>query len=60
MTIRVATFNVENLFQRPRAMNNATWAVGQPAIDAANALNGLFAVDTPDTDARGLAMSIHF
>jgi endonuclease/exonuclease/phosphatase family metal-dependent hydrolase len=38
----VATFNVENLFQRPRAMNLPSWREGQPAINAAGELNALF------------------
>lgn len=40
--MRLATFNIENLFERPRAMNLATWESGQPAIDAAAQLNTLF------------------
>ena len=26
MSVRLATFNMENLFSRPLAMNQATWA----------------------------------
>jgi len=37
----IATFNVENLFERPRAMNLPTWKEGQPALDAAGELNAL-------------------
>jgi len=37
----VATFNVENLFERPRAMNLPTWTAGQPTLDAAGELNTL-------------------
>jgi endonuclease/exonuclease/phosphatase family metal-dependent hydrolase len=37
----IATFNVENLFERPRAMNFPTWTAGQPALDAAGELNAL-------------------
>jgi endonuclease/exonuclease/phosphatase family metal-dependent hydrolase len=40
--MRIATFNVENLFERPRAMNLPTWKEGQPALDAAAKLNALF------------------
>lgn len=40
--IRVATFNVENLFCRPLAMDLDDWSEGQPAIDAAAQLNSLF------------------
>ena len=38
----VATFNVENLFERPRAMNLPSWSEGQPALNAAGELNALF------------------
>jgi endonuclease/exonuclease/phosphatase family metal-dependent hydrolase len=38
----VATFNVENLFERPRAMNLPNWSEGQPALNAASELNALF------------------
>jgi hypothetical protein len=38
----IATFNVENLFERPRAMNLPSWKEGQPAINAAGELNALF------------------
>jgi endonuclease/exonuclease/phosphatase family metal-dependent hydrolase len=38
----VATFNVENLFERPRAMNLPQWSEGQPALDAAGEINALF------------------
>ena len=34
MTIRFASFNVENLFARPKAMNLLTWAEGRPSLAA--------------------------
>ena len=34
MTVRFASFNVENLFARPRAFNQTTWAQGQPILNA--------------------------
>jgi endonuclease/exonuclease/phosphatase family metal-dependent hydrolase len=39
--MRIATFNVENLFKRSKAMNRPEWSEGQPAIDAVGALNAL-------------------
>ena len=50
----VATFNVENLFERPKAMNEASWSKGQPALDAAGELNSLFnkPVDSPADKRR--------
>lgn len=31
--MRLATFNVENMFDRPKAMNLDTWAEGKPILD---------------------------
>ena len=33
MSIRIATFNVENLFSRPAAMSLPRWSDGQPILD---------------------------
>ena len=33
-TVRIASFNVENFFARPKAMNQDTWAAGRPALAA--------------------------
>jgi len=41
MTVRFASFNVENLFARPRAFNQATWAEGQPILEAFANFNSL-------------------
>jgi len=41
MTLRIATFNVENLFSRPKVMNFPTWAQGQPYLDDYYRLNSL-------------------
>ena len=32
--VRVAAFNVENLFARPRAFDPLDWAAGEPALAA--------------------------
>jgi endonuclease/exonuclease/phosphatase family metal-dependent hydrolase len=54
MTVRFASFNVENLFARPRALNQTTWAEGQPILDAYAEFNSLIEqeVYTPDAQAR--------
>lgn len=41
-TVRIATFNVENLFSRPIAMDYEDNAKGQPYLDAYSELNSLF------------------
>ena len=35
--MRICSFNVENFFQRPRTMNQATWSVGRPVLAACRA-----------------------
>lgn len=39
--MRLATFNVENLFERARALYLDTWAEGKPALEDYNRLNTL-------------------
>ncbi|HVF74595.1 MAG TPA: endonuclease/exonuclease/phosphatase family protein [Acidimicrobiales bacterium] len=39
--MRIASFNVENLFARPKAMNLATWKEGAPVLAAHAELNSL-------------------
>ncbi len=40
--MRIASFNVENLFMRAKALNLSTWAEGKPVLDAYARLNKLF------------------
>ncbi len=40
--LRIATFNVENLFSRPIAMSYEDNKVGQPFLDAFRELNSIF------------------
>lgn len=40
--MRMASFNVENMFDRAMALNRASWAEGRPALQAHQALNTLF------------------
>jgi hypothetical protein len=39
--VRIASFNVENFFQRRKAMNQATWAEGRAVLAAHAELNAL-------------------
>ena len=41
MDMRLATFNVENMFDRAKAMNLDTWAEGKPILEDFGRLNGL-------------------
>jgi endonuclease/exonuclease/phosphatase family metal-dependent hydrolase len=52
--MRIGTFNVENLFERARALNQRSWAVGRPILAAHAKLNGLLqqATYTDTTKAR--------
>jgi hypothetical protein len=40
--VRIASFNVENLFARPKAFNTTNWSVGRPVLDAYRDVNALF------------------
>jgi hypothetical protein len=40
-TVRVASFNVENLFCRPRAFTTTDWEVGAPVLAAHREFNTL-------------------
>jgi hypothetical protein len=44
MTVRFASFNVENLFARPKALNLLTWEAGRPILDAYAEFNSLIAL----------------
>jgi endonuclease/exonuclease/phosphatase family metal-dependent hydrolase len=39
---RIASFNVENLFARPKAFNPTDWSIGRPALKAYQKVNDLF------------------
>lgn len=52
MQIRLATFNVENLFSRPAAMNLPSWSEGQPILNAYNSLNVLLNKEIYASDDR--------
>jgi hypothetical protein len=41
MAAVVASFNVENLFSRPRAFDTADWPVGEPILSAYREFNAL-------------------
>jgi endonuclease/exonuclease/phosphatase family metal-dependent hydrolase len=49
--MRIASFNVENLFQRPKAMNLGSWDEGKPVLAAHAELNTLL----EEADYAGVA-----
>jgi endonuclease/exonuclease/phosphatase family metal-dependent hydrolase len=44
--VRIAAFNVENLFVRPRALNTADWSEGSQALEAYKEVNAIMAKTT--------------
>lgn len=60
--IRIATFNLENLFTRPSAMNKDSDAEGRQAIEDHAELNGIIAQDvySPADKTRLIALSNHY
>ena len=54
MTVRFASFNVENLFARPKALNTLIWAEGGPILEADAEFNALIQLAdyTPAIKAR--------
>jgi hypothetical protein len=48
--MRIASFNVENLFERAKALNLQSWAAGKPVLAAQAELNALLK-ETVYTDA---------
>jgi endonuclease/exonuclease/phosphatase family metal-dependent hydrolase len=40
--MRLASFNLENIFDRAKALNQATWAEGKPALETVARLNQIF------------------
>ncbi len=53
MAVRFASFNVENLFARPRAMNLETWVEGRPILNAFAEFNSLMWAWTSSSSSRG-------
>ena len=56
--MKLATFNVENLFSRARAMNLATWAEGKPILDDFMKLNELLDEAVYTTAVQGALWTI--
>lgn len=60
--MRIASYNVENLFTRAKALNLDGWDAGKPILEKYTALNELFeeAVYTPEIKARILELITDF
>jgi Endonuclease/Exonuclease/phosphatase family len=44
--VRIASYNVENLFARPKVFNPTDWSLGKPALDAYGEVNTLIGKTT--------------
>jgi hypothetical protein len=51
--VRFATFNLENLFARPKVFNLATWSAGAPILKAFADFNALIEKLTVRSVLRG-------
>ena len=58
--VRIASFNVENLFMRAKALNAGSWEAGKPILKAYKEVNELFNLDvyTAATKAKITALLI--
>lgn len=50
--MRVASFNVENLFARPKAFDTSEWSAGAPILAAYSEFNEIIAAETYTDEAR--------
>jgi hypothetical protein len=44
--VRIASYNVENLFARPKVFRTNDWSISEPILAAYEAVNALFQADT--------------
>jgi endonuclease/exonuclease/phosphatase family metal-dependent hydrolase len=59
VAIRLASYNVENLFARAKALDTASWADGQPALAAFDMFNQVAAKDTySDADKAAMLQAL--
>ncbi|MBI1919733.1 MAG: endonuclease/exonuclease/phosphatase family protein [Geobacter sp.] len=56
--MRLATFNVENMFERAKLMNLATWADGKAALEDFKRLNDLIQEDEYSDDTKSELLEI--
>ena len=50
--VRIAVYNVENLFARPKALDRTNWGKGKPILDAYGEVNALFQEPTYSAPKR--------
>src|SRR3954452_5041116 len=43
--VRIASYNVENLFARPKVFRTSDWSTGEPILAAYEEVNALFQAD---------------
>ena len=50
--MRIASFNVQNLFDRAKALNMGSWTAGRPILEAYAEVNALFQAEVYDAATK--------
>jgi endonuclease/exonuclease/phosphatase family metal-dependent hydrolase len=56
--MRIASFNVENLFARAKALNTGSWAAGKPVLAAQAEVNQLFEQTSYDAPTKARILTL--
>jgi endonuclease/exonuclease/phosphatase family metal-dependent hydrolase len=56
--LRIASFNVENLFARAKALNTDSWAAGRPVLAAQAEVNQLFELPSYDQPTKARILTL--
>jgi endonuclease/exonuclease/phosphatase family metal-dependent hydrolase len=55
--MRIASYNVENLFERPKVLRSTTWAQGKPVLAAFARLNEVLQADPYSEDDKSVILA---
>lgn len=56
--VKIAAYNVENLFARPRAFDGTDWSIGEPVLAAYREVNDLFQLANYDDGSKDRMKSL--